>query len=315
LEGFGRDYELHPVYAYAETCAALASLFWNWEMALISGDARYSDLFEWQLYNAAAVGMGLDGAFYLYNNPLLCRGGVARRPWYSVPCCPSNLSRTWASLGKYLYSRDGHDVWIHQYVSSRADLGGGLHVEVESGFPWDGDARIRLGGHAPVRAAIHFRIPSWADLFTIHLNGEPVVADTPAKPMAPATACGYVPHKSNFVRIERGWNPGDELALHFALPIRLLRQDVRLPLCGGMVVVTRGPLVYCLESVDNAGVDLFNVALDASSLRPVHDEGSLGSATLLQGSTESGQPLTFIPYMLWANRGESQMTVFVRSKG
>jgi DUF1680 family protein len=79
LEGFGNDYELDPEIAYAETCAALESLLWNWEMALITRGARYSDLFEWQLYNAATVGMGLGGNTYLYNNPLASRGGVTRR--------------------------------------------------------------------------------------------------------------------------------------------------------------------------------------------------------------------------------------------
>lgn len=315
LEGFGRDCELHPEYAYAETCAALAALLWNWEMLLISGDARYADLFEWQLYNAAAVGMGLDGNSYLYNNPLLCRSGVTRRPWYRVPCCPSNLSRTWASLGKYLYSRDEHDVWIHQYLGSRADLGHGLHIEVESGLPWDGEVRIRFDVRAPTRAALHLRVPSWTDSFMLNVNGEPTSVDSATQPPSTSTACGYAPHKSHFVRTDRVWNPGDELALHFSLPIRLLQQDSRLPLCGGLAAVTRGPLVYCLESVDNERVDIFSVPLDVSSLRPVHDAGSLGGAILLRGRTESGQPLTFIPYMLWANRGESQMTVFVRSKG
>jgi DUF1680 family protein len=98
LEGFGKDHELGPEIAYAETCAALGSLFWNWEMALITGEARYSDLFELQLYNAATVDMGLGSDIYLYNNPLVCRGCVARRAWFLVPCYPSTLSRTWASL-------------------------------------------------------------------------------------------------------------------------------------------------------------------------------------------------------------------------
>ncbi len=106
LEGFGRDDELDPEFAYAETCAALGSLFWNWEMAQLTGNARYSDLFEWQLYNAAAVGMGLAGDTYFYNNPLVCQGGVSRKAWYAVPCCPSNISRTWADLGKYIYTID-----------------------------------------------------------------------------------------------------------------------------------------------------------------------------------------------------------------
>ena len=92
LEGFGCDYELDPEIAYAETCAALGCLFWNWEMLLIAGHACYADLFEWQLYNAASVGMGADGRSYLYNNPLTSTGGITRQPWFEVPCCPSNLS-------------------------------------------------------------------------------------------------------------------------------------------------------------------------------------------------------------------------------
>ena len=98
MEGFGRDDELDPEYAYAETCAALGSVFWNWEMTQLTGEAQYSDLLEWQLYNAALVGMGQNGQCYLYNNPLAVRDDIQRRAWYEVPCCPSNLSRTWASL-------------------------------------------------------------------------------------------------------------------------------------------------------------------------------------------------------------------------
>ena len=100
-------------------------------MALITGEARYSDLLEWQLYNAAAVGMGLNGDSYLYNNPLACRGGITRQAWYDVPCCPSNLSRTWADLGRYVYSRENDELWIHQYVGSRVTLEPNVPVEVE----------------------------------------------------------------------------------------------------------------------------------------------------------------------------------------
>ncbi len=144
LEGFGRDDELDPEVAYAETCAALASIFWNWEMALITAEARYSDLLEWQLHNGAAVGMGLGGDTYFYNNPLACRKDtpITRRAWYAVPCCPSNLSRTWADLGKTIYtvSGDNVDVYIHQWIGNRArlDLGVPVEIEVASGLPWSG---------------------------------------------------------------------------------------------------------------------------------------------------------------------------------
>src|SRR5258706_10293138 len=143
IEGFGNDYELDPEYAYNETCASLASLFWNWEMALLTNDARYSDLFEWQLYNAANVGMGQDGNTYLYNNPLAVHHGVTRKQWYVVPCCPSNLSRTFADLGKYIYSFDENDIWIHQYVSSEATING-VKIKTESELPWNGTVKIHV---------------------------------------------------------------------------------------------------------------------------------------------------------------------------
>lgn len=311
IEGFGRDYELDPEYAYAETCAALACLAWNWELALITGEAKYSDLFEWQLYNAAAAGMSLDGASYLYNNPLVCRGEVTRRPWYAVPCCPSNLSRTFAWLGKYVYSHAGNDLWVHQYISSRAEMGEGMQVEMASGLPWDGQVHIRLRNATVTRRTLHLRIPSWTDTLTVALNGQPLAEGQPGA-TAPAAACGTTPHRSAWLTLEREWCDGDELVLALTLPIRPLRQDRRLPRCGGLAAIARGPLVYCLESIDNPQINIFTVEVATAALQPVRAPATLGGITLLQGQARSGEPLTFIPYMLWANRGPSQMNVFVR---
>jgi len=172
LEGFGNDYELDPEFAYAETCAALASMFWNWEMAQLTGKPRYSDLFELQLYNAAAVGMGLDGTRYLYNNPLTCRSGVTRQAWYAVPCCPSNISRTWADLGKYLYSEDNSNIWVHQYVGSEVQLEPGVPVrlKLETGLPWQGRVRIEVHPSKSKEFGLYLRIPSWAAGVDIRVN-------------------------------------------------------------------------------------------------------------------------------------------------
>ncbi len=314
IEGFGRDYELDPEYAYAETCAALACLLWNWEMALITREAKYSDLFEWQLYNAAAVGMGLDGETYLYNNPLACRGGVTRRPWYAVPCCPSNLSRIWAGLGDYLYSRAGADLWVHQYVDSAVALEDGLRIVMESGLPWDGHVRLRLEAAAPAQRTLHLRIPSWAASWSLSVNGEPLDAGDP-RPRATEAACGCAPGRAGFLPIRRTWRDGDEVALAFDMGVRFLRQDRRLPRCGGKVALGRGPLVYCLESTDNPGVPLFDVILDPDSLRAAWEPDLLGGTVVLRGQDRDGRPLTFIPYFLWANRGPSQMNVFVKVFG
>jgi hypothetical protein len=112
------------------------------------------------------------------------------------------------------------------------------------------------------------------------------------------------------------------------MPIRLYRQHPRLPACGGAVAVGRGPLVYCLENLDNPGVDVFNVKIDPASLQPAWDpdpslrsgpvliaakeQALLGGVMKITGRTQAGEPLTWIPYMLWGNRGPSLMTVFVR---
>jgi DUF1680 family protein len=39
----------------------------------------------------------------------------------------------------------------------------------------------------------------------------------------------------------------------------------------------------------------------------------LGGTQVLRTKTTDGKDLIFIPYFLWANRGESQMTVWVNA--
>jgi hypothetical protein len=313
-EGFGRDYELDPEYAYAETCAAIASLYWNWEMALISGDAKYSDLFEWQLYNAAMVGMGLGGKTYLFNNPMACRGNLTRQPWYAVPCCPSNLSRTIASLGKYIFSFGAGELWVHQYMGSRTtvDLGLPVNIEMQSGLPWQGVVTIRLEPEKPVEFVIHLRLPSWctASGVNLEINGEPF-KHLPVIHVLPDTACGYDPRLSQFISIQQTWMPGDTIILQLDMPIILRCAHPRVKGHRGKVAMTRGPLVYCLESIDNPGLDIFNARIDPSSLHAEEASDMLGGIWILRGQTILGQPILAIPYHLWGNRGPSQMAVWV----
>jgi DUF1680 family protein len=310
-EGFGRDYELDPEYAYAETCAALASMFWCREMSLLTGHPRYDDLVEWQLYNAASVGIGMDGRSYFYNNPLACRGGLARAGWFLVPCCPSNLSRTWASLGGYLYRETEGELSLQQFVTSAIQLDWGT-FNVDSGLPWNGEIRLTFDLPKPKQTTLNLRIPSWADTFTLALNGSPLEPDNVTEAASlPGTACGYSPLAARSLSITRAWSPGDVLALTLDMPLRFHHQHKKIPGCGGMDALSRGPLVYCLESVDNP-LDLFPVTVERDSLKPVYDESLLGGVWKIVGTTPEGKPLTFIPYMLWGNRGPSQMNVFFK---
>lgn len=317
VEGFGRDYELDSEVAYAETCAALGCMFWNWEMSLITRQAKYADLLEWQLYNAAGVGLGAQGTTYLYNNPLTCRGGVTRKAWYQVPCCPSNLSRTWAELGKYLYTFAPGALWAHQYVGSRTqlDLGVPVQVETRSALPWKGAVQIAVWPAKPTDFTLHLRVPSWADGSRWRVNEaalQPVPAPRSAA-VAEGTAAGISPYDAYFVPLTRKWSPGDVVELEFPMPIRVVRPHPKVRSERGKVALTRGPLVYCLESVGNPGIDIFETQIDATTLRAEFDRERLGGVCVLRGETRDGQPFTAIPYYAWANRGPSQMTVYLRA--
>jgi DUF1680 family protein len=297
LEGFGSDYELDPEFAYTETCASIASLYWNWEMALLTQKAPYSDLFEWQLYNATNVGMGQSGDKYLYNNPLEVHGGVTRREWYAVPCCPSNLSRTFADLGKYVFSHDENQIWIHQFIGSEAVLNG-VKIKIESGLPWNGKIKIQVKPEIQREFALHIRKPAWI-----------------VKPRLGTTASGYDPFQAEYESVLRDWSTdGETLDFNFDMSIELRRAHPKVKGHAGKAAITRGPLVYCLESVDNPGVDIFTAQVDPATLRDEFVPDLLGGCVMIHAKTIDGKPLKFIPYFLWANRGASQMTVWVNVK-
>jgi DUF1680 family protein len=309
VEGFGRDYELDPESAYAETCAAIGSLLWNHEMSLLTGRPQYEDLFEWQLYNAAAVGIGIDGRSYSYNNPLTCRGGLTRAPWYLVPCCPSNLSRTWAALGQYACRIDAGRLHLSQYVTSEIELDWG-RLRVDSGLPWSGEIRVNFDMSAPRQMTVSLRLPAWSDTYGLRLNGLPLEPESVTEvPSLAETACGYAPHGARVLAISCAWHSGDALDLTLGMPIRTHRQHHKVSGCGGMDALSRGPLVYCLESTDNR-CDIFSVVVKRDSLTPVHDRSLLEGTWKIEGRSVDGTRLTFIPYMLWGNRGRSDMTVF-----
>ena len=315
IEGFGRDYELNPEIAYNETCAALACLLWNWQMLALTGEARYMDLFEWQLYNAVSVGMGWNGDSYLYNNPTLCRGGISRQPWYDIPCCPSNLSRTFADLGKYIFGYDDDSIWVHQYIGSFSPPGApaGITLELKSELPWNGNVTLRV--HAPSArfCTLHLRIPSWAGGTTLLINKE-FIPVFPIASGATETASGLDPSRSTYLTFKRKWQDDDLIELKFDLPIRLLQPDQNVKGLQGRIAVCRGPLLYCLESIDNPDMDIFECPLEEASLNNREEKSQFGKIMQITGKSPFGQDLVFLPYALWGNRGPSQMNVWIRQE-
>ena len=251
--------------------------------------------------------MGLDGTSYLYNNPLETNGTIERRDWYQVPCCPSNLSRTWVGLQADILDLDGDTLYIQQYFSSQHQLtldDGEISLVIDSGLPWEGQVNIHFLATPNQPFDLKFRKPSWAGDTTLRLNGEVIQS------IKHELSGRLTPQDAGWLLVRRTWVAGDQLTLEFDLPVRLLRAHPKVKYVQGRVALARGPLVYCLESIDNPGVDIFSTVLDIDSIE-CEASDMLGGMILIKVVSMEGAPLTFIPYHLWGNRGRSAMCVFI----
>jgi len=323
IEGFGRDYELNNEFAYCETCAALGSIFWSHEMLLSNGDAKYADLIEWQLYNAASVGIALDGCSYLYRNPLESSGGLVRKEWFHTACCPGNISRTWASLVQYIYMYNERDIFINQYIGNNIVFSSNeidkpsLSISMKSKFPWEGKAVVEISSDEYPECIINMRIPSWSKEAFISVNGKNLDLKRPDMPQI-QTGSGYSPYQSYYVPIELKKGDGythkniNIIEIEFPFQINILRAHKKVKVNRRKIALSHGPILYCLESKDNSGVVIPGAQIDLKKpMRAVKSNSKLGEIVVLEACDAENRPLKFIPYYSWSNRGESSMQVWV----
>ncbi|MGB8799172.1 MAG: beta-L-arabinofuranosidase domain-containing protein, partial [Candidatus Acidiferrales bacterium] len=253
-EAFGDAYELPNARAYGESCAAIGNMMWNWRMLAVTGDAKFSDVIERALYNGINSGMSLDGTLYCYRNPLAfdpATGDKIRNTWYDTTCCPPNLERTFASLPGYFYSTSKDGVYVHLYDNSVLDWhlenGTGLKITQKTNYPWDGSVEIGVMPAETAEFTLYVRIPGWAERAQVSVNGKPVAGATPGE---------YLP-------IQRRWAAGDVVHLKMEMVPQVIEANPHVVEDAGRVAVQRGPLVYCMEQLDQpSGVKLDDVALD-----------------------------------------------------
>lgn len=309
VEGWGNDYELNGEYAYCETCAAIGSLLWNWQLFLATKKPKYADFFEWQLYNAVLVGIGRGGSSYLYRNPLLSKGLIHREPWYQVPCCPSNLSRTFAELGGKLAASDEESIYINQYIGGSVDTLK-AKLTINSTFPWNGNVKITID---PIsQFSLKVRIPSWVTDPVAKINDNAVNIPEKAK-IVNNTASGYNPNGSYYLLLENSWTTGDVVDIHLPMNVKVLRYHKKVKKYKRKGTLTRGPLVYCLEDIDNPEIDIFDCIIDQkTSFNLVNGIENHEDVVCITGKTTKGKLFTAIPYFFWGNRGNSKMNAVVK---
>jgi DUF1680 family protein len=328
-EAFGDAYELPNFTAYGESCAAIGNMMWNWRMLAVTGDAKFTDIIECALYNGINSGMSLDGAMYCYRNPLAfdaTTGDKIRNPWYDVTCCPPNLERTFGSLPGYLYSTSADGVYVHLYENSELDWhlenGTGLKLTQKTNYPWDGAIDMSVHPAQPSEFSLYLRIPGWADRADVTVNGKAWPGAAPGK----------------YLNIRRRWSQDDTIRLQLPMAPQPLAANPHVADDVGRIAVQRGPLVYCLEGLDQPqGVDLSEVSLPMGKQTESQFESEFRS-DLLDGVVilrhpgfvregdgsenalyprYTGDPvktrrvtLTFIPYYAWANRAATGMQVW-----
>ena len=325
IEGFGRDYELSNKHAYCETCAAISSIFWNWEMLKCTGNARYADLLEWQLYNASLVGISSEKNLYFYRNVLESDGVFQRSPWFDTPCCPSNLSRLWGMIGKYIYSVSPGTLWIHQYIGnnfsfsiplSNKEETSSISIKLSSSFPWEGKCEIAINLEKATFFSINLRIPSWAKEYSILINDLPFSSSKTDKTSKNIrTASGYSPYNSEYLTIKRKWNPDDIIKINFPMKITIHRSHPKVRTNRNKIAISRGPLVYCLEDLDNSKAKVPKARINLNEpLKASFSNTLFNGIHTIEGKDFSDNSLLFIPYFLWANREISKMQVYVSEK-
>ncbi len=324
-ESFGDPYELPSEQAYAETCASVANVMWNYRMLAITGDSRYADVLERALYNGANSGMSLGGTLYCYRNPLASNGEKLRNPWYDTTCCPPNIERLFESLPGYFFATGRDGLYVNLYHSAdlnwRLEDKTGLKVTERSGYPWNGDVKFTVEPEHPSEFTLYLRWPSWASTADFQVNGQPAAVDPSMR--------------GSYVAITRTWAQGDSVSVSFALQNIPVVSNPRIADTYGKVAMQRGPLVYAMEQLDQGGSNLSDLFIRPSGSGAAEvKKDLLGGVTVLKFSGFAAekpiveeplyQPysaslarikrpvtLNLVPYYSVGNREPSPMEVWI----
>jgi DUF1680 family protein len=333
-ERFTFDYDLPNETAYAETCAGIGLVFFAHRMLQMEPHHEYADVIERALYNNVLGGISLDGKRFHYANPLTvfpqavprlgAHYSVTREPNFRCSCCPPNVARLIGSLGRYMAGVERKAVHLHLYGESELTASledQDVRLVQETAYPWSESIRISVDPEREGRAfSVALRIPGWCARPRLRVNGRPVA-------LSKITRRGYA-------RVRRAWRKGDSLELTLPMPVRRVAAHPAMRMNRGKAALQRGPIVYCVEAVDN-GDALHQLALPRSTaLTPRHHRDHLGGVTVLRGGARRRveaepkgglyQPATrkqrgagkrqrieAVPYFAWANRTPGEMRVWL----
>ena len=320
-EAFTVDYDLPNLTAYSESCAAIGLMLFCQQLQCMEADSRYADTIERVMYNGFLSAVSLDGTSFFYLNPLeiapkllkrdvsIRKGGrelpiTQRQKVFSCSCCPPNIVRMMPQIGGLVYGVDDDTLYVHQYIQSEAEMDG-LTVTQETAYPAAGKVILTVSGCGKRRIAL--RKPFWCRSLTLTQEGRPVA---------------YIQEKG-YLYVDAA--PEMRLELDMAMPVALIQANPRVYENCGKAALMRGPVVYCAEGVDN-GDNLKDVMLDADLAPEVQESDLYHCPTLCVNARRrvdfdelyTAAPialkpirLRLIPYFAFANRGTTEMVVWM----
>jgi len=320
-EAFGEEYELPNDTAYAETCAAIGSFMWNFRMLLAKGEGRFADIMEQTLYNGLLSGISLNGKEYFYVNPLEDNGEHRRKPWFACACCPPNIARLIASIPGYMYTTSEEGIWVHLYEENEAKIPWGdkeIKLIEKTNYPWEGNIEFEIKTEGEYK--IFLRIPSWTKGYTIKINGNKINTKEV---------------KNGYIEMENQWKEGDKINLELQMEIEIIESHPKVKDNVGKVAIKRGPIVYCMEQVDNPWGDPrymeiadYNLKAEPSEILEgiviIKGKGKIVDSRIWENNLylpkeevkRNKKEVEFItiPYYAWANREKGPMTVWIRKE-
>ena len=327
-QAYGRQFQLPQEYAHNEICAQIGMMLFSWRMFQTTGDGKYLDNIENELYNGILSGVSLDGKDYFYTEalrrtkeyPYVLRWPKHRQRYISCFCCPPNTLRTLCEAQEYAYSltgtsASGQTLYVNLYGQNTLKTKD-LEVEQITNYPWDGKITLTVK-KAKNLSTVILHIPNWCDQYTVLVNGD-------AYPVNDASA----------VVINRKWKKGDVITLNLNMRPRLVEANPLVEEAKNQVAVMRGPIVYCLESQDiegNRNINDISIPADIQ-LKEVpmtingHTFTALEGEALAQDGKQwnnetlyreiSDKPvrktcIRLIPYYAWDNRGIQDMSLWL----
>lgn len=331
LERFTVDYDLPNEYNYSESCASIGLALFGLRMAQITGESQYMDVAERALYNTVLAGIALDGKSFFYVNPLevwppACMEGSSkkhvkpiRQKWFGVACCPPNIARTLASLGQYVYSQrpEKKELYVNLFVSNETELDWNkdkIFVKLQTEFTWVNTYSLEVKNVPADGMDLMLRVPDYAQDYQVKADGNIYEENKESEK-------GY-----RRVHVEKD----TKVEVSFAAPAKFVYANPQVRADSGKVAIVRGPLVYCLEEIDNSQnlpaifvdtdeplkeekSDLFGGIVTVKAKGKKIVEASV-SDSLYSGEKPQLEDveLTAIPYPYWNNRGEGEMLVWMK---